>query len=252
MNIIDIQKCANYYKKQFVEQFYIITTYSDSSFILVAEKTNFPHLMGIPQKIYRSNGYAKAHWLYEDILAGKSIKEKIIPKNIAPKSKIYNKVLHFCDSTDIIWNNKCPLIVNYDPTKSSSKLDNVDKLLLDIDSGFMLGCLANKLITVTSDISLSRYCISSWIDEKGNATKNKEKYMPNQDVELVHTVIACNAVSDFVWQREYKNQKDVKEHILRAISRNNANLLINKRNENNYVKVAKDNGIHCSINGVTY
>lgn len=252
MNITDIQRCANYYKNKFVEQFYIITTYSESSFILVAEKTNFPHLMGISRGRYVSNGYSKAQKLYEDILNGCAINRNIIPIDIVPNSKIYNKALNFDNAADILMENKCPIIIDYDPTKSTSNLNNVDRLIIDVDCGYMLGCLSNKTISITGDISLNKFCISSWIDEHDSSVRLREKYMPLQDIELVHTVLAFDSSSNFVYQKDYKYQKDVKKRILESVSRNNANLLINKRNENNYVKIAKDNGIHCSINGVTY
>ena len=73
MNIVDIQKCAKYYKNEYLEKFYIVTTFNGNSFILVAEKSNFPHLMGIKNMIYKSNGYRNPAKLYTDILNGITI-----------------------------------------------------------------------------------------------------------------------------------------------------------------------------------
>lgn len=252
MNLTDIQKCANFYKNNFIEQFYIITTYSESSFILVAEKKNFPHLMGIPKRKYISNGYGNAKKLYDDILNGVTVSRRIIPIDIVPNSKIYNKALNFEKAANVLLDNKCPVIIDYDPTKSTSKLDNVDKLIIDVTDGYMLGCKDNTQIVITEEIKLKKFCISSWMDENGHDVIQKEKYMPKQDVELVHTILAFDTSSNFVVQKDYQYPKETKKQILEAVSRNNSNLLINKNNKNNYVKIAKDFGIHCSINSVLY
>lgn len=249
MNYYDIQKCANFYKNKFVEQFYIVTTFNKNSFILIAEKNNFPHLMGIKKQQYISNGYGKARKLYDDILLGKNISPKIVPINIVPNSKMYNKALNFCNATDIFADNNNSLIVNYDPAKSSSNLGNVDRLILSLDSGYMLGCCSSKTVNVSNDIQINSFSISSWIDESNGSQKQKEKYLPNQDVELIHTVITFNAKSDLVSEKEFKYRKDSKKEILEAISRNHANLLINKNNENAYVRIAKMENISCMING---
>ena len=68
MNITDIQQCADFYQTNFIETFYFIITYSGKSFILIGEKENFPHLMGIRKNVYRSNGYRNPRTLYNDIL----------------------------------------------------------------------------------------------------------------------------------------------------------------------------------------
>lgn len=249
MNYADIQQCANFYKNKFVEQFYIVTTYNDTSFILIAEQDNFPHLMGISRKQYVSNGYSKAKKLYQDILNGIIVSNKIIPTNIVPNSKMYNKAINFCNSTNIFTANSSSIIVNFDPTKSSSNLANVDRLILGLENGYMLGCCSSKTITVSNDIKINSLCISSWIDESDGKTSQKEKYLPLQDVELIHSVIIFNSSADLVNQREFKYQKESKKKILEAISRNNANLLINKRNENTYIGIAKNEHIACKING---
>lgn len=57
MDINDIRCCAYYYQKNYLETFYIISTYHGKSFILIGEKENFPHLVGIAKQTYRSNGY---------------------------------------------------------------------------------------------------------------------------------------------------------------------------------------------------
>ena len=70
MNITDIQRCARYYQKNYLETFYIVSTYHGKSFILIGEKENFPHLMGISKSTYRSNGYRSPNTLYRDIIGG--------------------------------------------------------------------------------------------------------------------------------------------------------------------------------------
>lgn len=129
MNIIDIQKCADYFQDNYLKTFYLVITYNGESFILIGEEKNFPHLMGIEQKIYRSNGYERSDKLFKDIISRKTINNRIIPNKISKTSKMYKKVLNFTHSTDLFWKNTGPLAVNYNPCASSTKLGNVDILL---------------------------------------------------------------------------------------------------------------------------
>ena len=64
MNILNIQECADFFRKYYLKTFYLVTTYNGKSFILVGEKGNFPHLMGIQKNTYRSNGYNKPQFSY--------------------------------------------------------------------------------------------------------------------------------------------------------------------------------------------
>ena len=47
MDITDIQSCADFFQNNYLKIFYLVITYNGSSFILIGEKANFPHLMGI-------------------------------------------------------------------------------------------------------------------------------------------------------------------------------------------------------------
>ena len=47
MNIIDIQTCADFFQINYLKTFYLVVNYNNKSFILIGEKGNFPHLMGI-------------------------------------------------------------------------------------------------------------------------------------------------------------------------------------------------------------
>ena len=76
MNITDIQQCADFYQINYIETFYFVITYSKKSFILIGEKENFPHLMGINKNTYRSNGYRSPRTLYNDIIYKKHIKHR--------------------------------------------------------------------------------------------------------------------------------------------------------------------------------
>ena len=68
MNITDIQQCAVFFQKNYLKTFYFVITYHGKSFILIGEKSNFPHLMGIQNQIYHSNGYRRPQKLFNDIL----------------------------------------------------------------------------------------------------------------------------------------------------------------------------------------
>lgn len=146
MDINDIRCCAYYYQKNYLETFYIISTYHGKSFILIGEKENFPHLVGIAKQTYRSNGYRSPFALYKDILMERAVSTRIIPNHISTTSKMYKKALNFMKSTNIFWNNKGALAINYNESLSSTKLNNVDILLSDFKTGYMLGWKCNKNI----------------------------------------------------------------------------------------------------------
>ena len=143
MNSIDIKSCAEYFQDNYLKTFYLVITYNGKSFILIGEKTNFPHLMGISKKTYKSNGYSNSKHLFNDILRGNPVHNAIIPNKISPTSKMYQKVVNFTKSTDIFWQNSGPITVNYNPDLSGTKLNNVDVLLTDVCSGYMLGWVSN-------------------------------------------------------------------------------------------------------------
>ena len=47
MNITTIQSCADFFLENYLKTFYLVITYNGNSFILIGDKANFPHLMGI-------------------------------------------------------------------------------------------------------------------------------------------------------------------------------------------------------------
>lgn len=252
MNITDIQACADFYQENYLKTFYLVVTYNGKSFILIGEKTNFPHLMGIPKSTYRSNGYKNPKTLFNDIICRKPITTHIIPNSVSPTSKMHKKVLNFQKSTDIFWKNSGPLTVNYNPSHSSTKLNNVDILLTDIDTGYMLGWVSNATMPINADISLEKYCICTWIDESNGVPQKKEKYLPNQDIELIRYVFAFDSNSKLIRKKEYSYTREQKKDILRICERNNANLLLDSMNIHYYSDIAVTEQIHCKINGKQY
>lgn len=252
MNITDIHKCADFFQENYLKTFYLVITYNGNSFILIGEKANFPHLMGIPNKTYRSNGYNKPQYLFNDIIARNPISTSIIPNNIATTSKMYKKVLNFTKSTDIFWKNSGPLTINYNPSLSSTKLNNVDVLLTDINTGYMLGWVSNNKVSVNANIMMEKFCICTWIDESTGSQQSKEKYMPDQNVELIRFVFALDANSKLIRKKEYIYTHSQKKEILKSCERNNSNLLIDSINVHHYTEIAVTNNIHCKINGIQY
>lgn len=252
MNIADIQQCADFYQTNYIEMFYLVITYSGKSFILIGEKENFPHLMGIPKQVYRSNGYRNPRALYNDILMRHSITRRIIPNNIAPTSKMYHKAINFQNSTDIFWKNSGPLTINFNPNLSHTHLSNVDVLLTDISKGYMLGWVANTSIPVNGTIHIEKYCISTWIDESTGTFSGKEKYLPNQDIELIRSVYALDSNSKLLRHKEYKYDRAQKKNILSICERNNSNLLLDTNNTSYYTDIAISENIHCKINSTQY
>lgn len=252
MNITDIQQCADFYQINYIETFYFVITYSKKSFILIGEKENFPHLMGINKNTYRSNGYRSPRTLYNDIIYKKHINTRIIPNNISITSKMYNKVLNFQKSTDIFWKNNGPLTINFNPALSQTCLNNVDILMTDINTGYMLGWVENSNVPVNGTINIKKYCISTWIDESNGSTPSKEKYLPKQNTELIRYVYSLDSSSNLIQHKEYKYNSDQKKHILEICERNNSNLLIDSNNSRYYSEIALDQNIHCKINGRQY
>ena len=251
MNINDVRTSAIYYKRNFLESYYFMSTLNGKSYLLVGEKMNFAHLIGIPQSVYTSHGYPKAERLYNAIISGASIDNHVIPTNIVGGSKMERKLRNFTKSADTIMKNSGPVTINYNASLSAARLDHVDILITDIAQGFMIGWVFNKNVEISPSIKIKKYCPSSWIDESSSGG-NKLKYMPNQDIELLKEIYKFDNNSKLVKYRKYRYSKADKILILNACSSKNGNLLIDKRNERHYVKVANDNGIHCKINGIQY
>ena len=252
MNITHIQNCADFFLENYLKTFYLLITYRGKSFILIGEKANFPHLMGIQHNTYKSNGYSKPQFLFNDIIQRNSISTAIIPNKISPTSKMYKKALNFTKSTDIFWKNKGPLIINYNPALSNTKLNNVDVLLTDLSAGYMLGWVSNNKVAVNSNINMEKYCICTWIDESPGTSQRKEKYMPQQDVELLRYVFALDENSRLVKKKEYTYTRSQKSVILTTCARNNSNLLIDTANAQHYIEIATSENIHCKINNIQY
>lgn len=252
MNITDIQACADFFRDNYLKTFYFVITYNGNSFILIGEKANFPHLMGIKSNTYRSNGYNKPQYLFNDIIGRNPISTAIIPNNIATTSKMYKKVQNFTNSADIFWKNSGPLTINYNPALSSSKLNNVDVLLTDINTGYMLGWVSNNKIAVNANINMEKYCICTWIDESNGGQQSKEKYMPGQDVELIRFVFALNENSKLIRKKEYSYDRPQKKSILESCERNGSNLLVDSINAHYYTEIAVADGIHCKVNGTQF
>lgn len=252
MDITHIKSCADFFQQNYLNTFYFLITYSGKSFMLIGEEKNFPHLMGIHKNTYRSNGYRNPKFLYRDIISGNQISTRIIPNSISPTSKMYKKAANFSKSTDIFWKNTGPITINYDPALSTSHLNNVDILLTDINTGYMLGWVFNNQISINGNLQMKKYCLCSWIDESSGNTQNKEKYMPNQDVELVRYVFALDTNSNLIRKKEYTYDYAQKLEILNSCSRNSNNLLVDSVNEHRYIEIALNEAIPCKINGKQY
>lgn len=252
INISDIQRCADFFQEHYLKTFYLVITYDGKSFILIGEKTNFPHLMGIQNRTYKSNGYNRPQHLFNDIIGRNPVSTAIIPNNISTTSKMYKKILNFTNSTDIFWKNHGPLAINYNPTFSNSKLNHVDVLLADIHTGYMLGWVSNNKVSVNANINMEKFCICTWIDESHGTQTGKEKYMLNQDVELIRYIFAFNENSQLIRKKEYSYSQIQKIDILKSCERSNSNLLIDNVNAHHYRTIASQQGIHCKINGILY
>lgn len=48
---------------------------------------------------------------------------------------------------------------------------------------------------------MEKYCICTWIDESTGSQRSKEKYMPNQDVELIRFVFALDENSKLIQKK---------------------------------------------------
>lgn len=165
---------------------------------------------------------------------------------------MYKKAVNFTKSTDIFWKNNGSITINYNPALSSTKLNNVDVLLTDINTGYMLGWVSNNKISVNANINMEKYCICTWIDESIGTQQSREKYMPGQDIELLRFVFAFNEESKLIRKKEYTYDRSQKKAILESCARNNSNLLVDTTNVHYYTEIAVKEGILCKINGVQY
>ena len=73
---------------------------------------------------------------------------------------------------------------------------------------------------------MEKYCICTWIDESTGSQRSKEKYMPNQDVELIRFVFALDKNSKLIQKKEYTYDRSQKKAILESCARNDSNLLL--------------------------
>lgn len=251
MDISDIRKCAEHYRDYFINRFYIVTTSNGTCFTLIGEKNNFPHLMGINKNTYTSNGYKKGSKLYQDIIEGKEINKNIIKLDIVKNSKTYNKALNFADSKQLFYNPKLPVIIDFDPSKSSLNLGSVNQLVLDLHYGYMIGCVDNKIVSISEEIALKKSCISTWMDESGKGIQQIGKYMPKQNVQLVHNILAFDKDSSLVTEYTKNYSESDKVQVLKAIELHNANLIIsNNKLTKSFRAAAKKESINCLINGI--
>lgn len=252
MNINNIKQCADFFYDNYLKTFYLLITYYGKSYILIGEKANFPHLMGIQKNTYRSNGYAHPKYLFNDIIRNKPVSHSIIPNNISTTSKMYKKALNFTKSTDIFWKNTGPVTINYNPSLSQTNLNHVNILITDIKRGYMLGWVYNSNVPVNATINIKKYCICTWIDESASTTPHKEKYMPTQNIELIRYIFAFDEKSKLIKKKEYSYDYSQKKSFLQLCERNNSNLNIDSMNAPHYVKIALAESIHCQINNIQY
>lgn len=253
MNINDIRICALYFERNFINSYFYISTYSNNTYLLVSEKKNFPHLVGIKRSARISCGYSNGNYLFNEIILNHPINTNVIPSNIATGSKMYNKVKNFLNMSDIFFKNEGPIMINYCAGKSTSFLDNTDLLLTDIKKGYMLGWVFDVDLKINNSVMIKKYCPSTWIDESSSRNPSKkEKYVPNQDVELMKHIYKFDNNSKLIKSKYFKYTAVEKKEILECVSRNQANLLIDKRNARFYVQIANKYSISCKINGVQY
>jgi hypothetical protein len=116
----------------------------------------------------------------------------------------------------------------------------------------VLGWISNNKVAVNANICMEKFCIYTWIDESTGTQRNKEKYMPNQDVELIRYVFALDENSKLIKKKEYSYSQTQKIDILQSCARNQSNLLLDSINAHYYINLTSHLGIHCKINGVLY
>ncbi len=166
---------------------------------------------------------------------------------------MYIKAFNFDKSQNVLRKNHLPIVINYNPSKANRKLNSVDKLIVDPISGFMLGCIENTMVNITNDIRLKKYCISTWMDENGSEERLKEKYIYNQDIEVIKTVLTLGTEANQTEPlKSYQINNKEKKKIIEILDRCNANLLVNKRVLQNYISLIDDNVVNCKINNVDY
>lgn len=89
--------------------------------------------------------------------------------------------------------------------------------------------------------------------QNGSDKKLKEKYIYNQDIEVIKTVLTLGTEANQIEPlKSYPINSKEKEKIIEILNRCNANLLVNKRVVQNYISLVNDSSISCSINNIKY
>lgn len=91
------------------------------------------------------------------------------------------------------------------------------------------------------------------MDEYGIKESLKEKYIYNQDIDVIKTVLTLGTEANQTEPlKSYPINSKEKEKIIEILNRCNANLLVNKRVLQNYISIIDDTQISYSINNVNY
>lgn len=188
LNIQDAQNCAQHFKDNFIDKYYIITTSSGNELVLKAEEKQFPHLIGITRQSYVKH-HLTAKAVYDELLSSNPVlPSSIIGKKIKKLSKKGIKIKNFQQMNNSLLRDRNTLCIAYNEVLSILKLSNIDYLFSNYKTGFSSGWVLD---------SNDNYCKPvSWIDESNSDKVGKEKYYLNQTFELVEKIEVYDSVTN--------------------------------------------------------
>lgn len=223
LGITDVQNCANFFQKEYIDKIYKIETLNQNTFWLSSEKSNFPHLIGIKRNTFQRI-YSKAEDLFDDIIKGNTIDRRIIPTSIQPSSLKGKKILNFNKSI-LLFKSPETLCIQYNPSKNTLKLNNVTILLSNFQNGYSMGWTFNRIDNILNVEHAHVFCPSSWIDESGGTLQDKEKYYNTQESELLKKITIYDKYGTIIETIIPKYTISRIKSILLVLERNNINLL---------------------------
>lgn len=199
LTILDARNCANHYKTEFIDKYYVVITNTNKRIVLKAEAKQFPHLIGIKRRDYISNRMTGED-VYNLLLnPHSSIPTKIISNSISESSKKGRKIRNFNNFNNILFKSSSTLCIIYNPLLNNLKLDNVSYLFSDYKSGFSSGWIYNPNTNSCQP--------TTWIDESDGKWESKQKYYSKQNVELVKSIETYDSngtlLESFVIKRKF-------------------------------------------------
>lgn len=221
LHISDAHNCAIYYKREFVDKYYKVTTMTNMIFLLKAEGKQFPHLIGIKKTNYQRNRMTANDVYQEMLLSTPTLPPDVIRNNINESSKKGKKIKNFLNFEESFFENMNTICVFYNESLSTTKLSHVDYLFSNYLEGYSSGWIYDVMDGCCRPVT--------WIDESNGTQTDKEKYYQYQVVDLIDKVEIFDTYSNELLDT-FKCKRTIKEYLdlFDILTRNHMTLKIKK------------------------